>query len=327
MIVALLSTVVLAQPSPAESITAERLMSLLRSLPADRAVLGDEQDAEGIAKAEGLIEGWLRALGHKVHTQAVVWPLINRNASEPIRGNNLWIDIEGTKTPNEVIIIGAHYDAVDGSPGADDNGTGTVAAMEVARALTGRPMDRTVRVMFYTAEEIGLIGARAYAQEIAKPAIEAGEEQIIGMVSLEMLGYFTDEPDTQRSPIRPIPGIFEPPTVGDFIAVVGYAAHRPFIAPFAQGMLATEPDLKVFDTAFLPAPVPHMARSDHAPFWEIGVPAFMLTDTSNFRNPHYHQATDTPETIDEARFAKVVRAVVGAVHRMAGPAGSTDGEE
>ena len=308
--------------SPAEDVSAERVMSLLRSLPADRAVLGDEADQRGVARTEGFIEGYLSALGHEVHAQKVVWPL--PGLDEPFRGTNYWVDLPGraateTDGPAEVIIAGAHFDAVVDSPGVDDNGTGVAAALELVRVLTGRRHERTVRVMFYTAEEIGLIGARVYARDIAKPAIDAGKETIVGMVSLEMLGYFSDEEGTQTSPIPTIPGVFEPPTVGDFIAVVGVAPHRAFITPFVQGMVRTEPTLKVLDTAFLPAPSRNLGRSDHAAFWEIGVPAFMLTDTANFRNPHYHTPTDTIETIDEERFVKVVRAVAGAIWELAGP--------
>jgi len=314
---AVLAWVPPAEPPPAEAVSADRVIATLRALPKHRAVLGAGPNIAGVARTEGLIEGYLRGLGHDVRTHAAVWPL--PGLDEPLRGTNYWVDLPGETRPEEVIIAGAHFDAVDGSPGADDNGTGVAAALELARVLNGRRRERTVRVMFYTAEEVGLIGARAYVRDIAGPAVEAGDETIVGMVSLEMLGYFSDEEGSQTSPIPRVPGVFEPPTVGDFITVVGLAPHRPFIDPFIAAMRTAEPGLKVFDTAFLPRRIANVDRSDHAAFWDIGVPAFMLTDTANFRNPHYHKATDTVDTIDEDRYIAVVRAVVAAVHHLAGP--------
>ncbi|MEM7754451.1 MAG: M20/M25/M40 family metallo-hydrolase [Planctomycetota bacterium] len=311
-----------ATPSPAEMVDAEHVMAMLRALPKHRAVSSnDDQDRLGLARTEGMIEGWLRAFGHHVQTQTVEWPRVSRDATGPYRGTNYWIDLKGWTVPGEVYIIGAHFDAVEDSPGTDDNGTGTVAALELARVLAGRRHERTIRIMFYTAEEVGLIGSRAYVNDIVVPAIEAGEETILGMVSLEMLGYFTDEPDSQQSPIPAVPGIYEPPTVGDFIAVVGIAPHRKFVDPFVRGLYRHGGDLKILDTAFLPFATRDLGRSDHAPFWAIQVPAVMLTDTANFRNPHYHTPTDTVLTIDAERFVKVIRAVAGSVHDLAGPIG------
>lgn len=309
----------LAVVPPAEAVRPESVMGALRSIPTERSVVGGDADRLGLARTEGFIEGWLRALGHDVHEQEITWPLPDRDAAGPVTGRNLWVDLRGETKPTEVLILGAHFDAVPGTPGADDNATGVAAALEVVRVLSGRRHERTVRVMFFTAEEIGLVGSRTYARDIARPALASGDETIVGMVSLEMLGYFSDEPDSQSSPIGAIPGVFEPPTVGDFIAIVGVAPHAEFIRAFAGGMKRASPEPKVFDTSFLPFAPPDLHRSDHAPFWRLGVPAVMLTDTSNFRNPHYHRPTDTVETLDEDRFVQVVRGVATATHEIAGP--------
>ena len=137
------------------------------------------------------------------------------------------------------------------------------------------------------------------------------------MVSLETIGYFSDEPNSQKSPIPPIKGVFEPPTVGDNIALVGFSRDQAFVQSLERGLKAGSPELKVSAFAF-PMALPDLMRSDHAPFYAAGVPAVMLTDTANFRNPNYHKPTDTVETIDAERFTRVVRGVVGAVGEVAG---------
>jgi hypothetical protein len=321
----------LALTSPADRVDADRVMETLGSLPHDRSVRaalqGSEADAEGLRKTREMIRSALDELGHEVHTQDVVWAPPNRGGDGPYEGQNLWVDLLGETSPEEVYVFVAHFDAVPNSPGADDNGTGTAGALELARVLTGVRTQRTVRVLFVTAEEVGLVGARRYAQEIARPAIDAGEESILGAVSLEMLGYYTDEPGTQRSPIPAIPGVYEPPTVGDFISVVGLSSQLGFVRPFSAGLRRGAGEVGVFELAISPVPVPDMARSDHAEFWRIGVPAVMLTDTANFRNPHYHRRSDTVDTIDRDRYVAVVRGVVQAAWELSGPIRDADGDD
>ncbi len=138
------------------------------------------------------------------------------------------MNIPGRELPNEVVLIGAHFDAVPGAPGADDNGTGTAALLEVARVLKNHPTKRTIRLVFFNLEECGLVGSSRYVDQ-AGPDWKGGKnregqaqpatEKIVGMVSLEMLGYFSDEPNSQKSPLPPIKDVFDPPTVGDTIAV------------------------------------------------------------------------------------------------------------
>jgi len=301
----------------------DRLHAHLERLPADRAIDGDEADLEGLAKTADLIEAELESLGYEVHEQRVDWAPRMRPAEggEPksVASRNLWVDLPGTDLAEEVLILAAHFDAVDGSPGADDNGTGVAANLELARVLRDAPRRRTIRLLFPTAEEVGLVGAFRYAREIAKPAIDRGDERVIGMISLEMLGYFSDEPGSQSAPVQGLPDAIKVPDKGDFIAVVGILPHLAFHGPLVTAMQRAEPGLKIVSTGLIPAPTRHLSRSDHAAFWSIGVPAVMLTDTANFRNPHYHQSTDTIETLDFERFTTVVRAVAGAVHELAEP--------
>jgi Zn-dependent M28 family amino/carboxypeptidase len=234
--------------------------------------------------------------------------------------HNIIVEIPGTELPKEVLIVSAHFDAVPGSPGADDDGSGVAVLLEAARVLKDRPMKRTVRLIFFNLEELPLLGSKSYVQRL-KARLEAGEETIVGMVSLEMLGYFSDAPNSQRSPIPRIEGFFEPPTVGDFLGVLTSKNHSAFARRWAEGMVNAAPALKVNVADMFPIVPPDFLRSDHGPFLLSGMPALMLTDTSNFRNPNYHQPTDTIPTLDPERLTLAAKGVVGGIRAVAdGPA-------
>lgn len=347
-------------------------MASLGELPTKRAGLGDEEERAGLAATEKLIIARLRDLKLEPTIQEVrwAWPVRGRDtrddddpdmaaspANEQRRAvsNNIIVELPGTQRPREVLILSAHFDAVPNCPGADDDGTGTAALLEIARAFTierdaGNHPLRTIRLCFFTLEELGTVGSREYVRSIravkaidesetprrddiehqeaasgngASSAGETGQDsrdRIIGMVSLEMLGYFSDEPDSQKSPIPrmklPDGTEFVPPTVGDSIALVGIAKHQSFSRRFAREMLSAAPGLKVTTVDFAPIPIPDLLRSDHRPFIMAGLPGTMLTDTANFRNPHYHKPTDTIETIDPVRFTLVVKGVAGAAWKI-----------
>jgi Zn-dependent M28 family amino/carboxypeptidase len=229
--------------------------------------------------------------------------------------NNIIIELPGRELPKEVLILSCHFDAAPNAPGADDDGTGVAALLEIARVLRDAPMRRTVRMIFFNLEEVGLKGSIEYVRSgrIAK------DERVTGMVSLEMLGYFSDEPGSQKSPIAKIEGVFDPPTVGDFIGIATIKSYQEFSRRLEREMKSAAPGLKVVTADFMPIAPPDFLRSDHAPFMLAGMPGVMLTDTSNFRNPNYHKPTDTVETIDEKRFTLVVRGVAGAAHAIAEP--------
>jgi aminopeptidase YwaD len=228
--------------------------------------------------------------------------------------NNIIVDIKGTELPDEVIVIGAHFDAVPRTPGADDNGTGTAALVELARVLKDQPLKRTVRLIFFNLEEAGLIGSRHYAAEFSQ---NPGTERLVGMISLEMLGFFCLEEGCQKSPIKAIPGVFEPPTKGDTLASVTIGVHKDFSGRIATAFEAGSDGVKITRFDFFPAPIPDILRSDHAPFLAISVPSIMLTDTANFRNPNYHKPTDTIETLNLDRYVRSVRGVVSVAMSLA----------
>jgi aminopeptidase YwaD len=326
---------------PQDLVQQQRLMTELAALPTARAARGDADSRRGLAATEDHLVDRLTAMGYEPRRLPLSWNLAAERRAQaraglPVREaapadleltehvwHNIVVELPGVgEQAAEVLIIGAHFDAAPGAPGADDNGTGTVALLELARVLKDRPMSRTVRLVFFNLEEIGLKGSAEYVRSL-RPRWDDGHERLIGMVSLEMLGYFTDEPNTQRSPIPPIKDLWDPPTVGDFIALATTRGHAAFARRLEQEMRHAAPGLKTVTPDFIPDwPLcpPDLLRSDHAPFLMTGHPGVMLTDTSNFRNPHYHRPTDTVGTIDTERFTLVVRGIAGAVYALAGPA-------
>jgi Zn-dependent M28 family amino/carboxypeptidase len=327
------SLIGLAPPHEASigaNVDTARLMETISLLPTKRSGRGTPEHHAGLAEARDRLVEQLDALGYEPTLEEVFWKPPGRDDEdgEAPTWHNIIVDLPGTELPNEVLIFGAHYDAVYRAPGADDNGTGIAAIMEMARVLKDRPTKRTIRLIFFTLEEVGLVGSKQHAVAYKKK-LDAGLEKPIGMVSLDMLGFYSDEPNSQESPIKPIKGVFEPPTVADFIGLATVAMHRQFSQRLNKEMLEGSPELKTIVVDFLPIPVPDMLRSDHAPFLAIGVPSVIMSDTANFRSPHYHQPTDTIDTIDTVRFTRVVQGLVHAAYMIAEPAddessGTTD---
>lgn len=312
-----------AQPVQARwhEVEADAVMALLADLPTQRAGYRSPEDAEGLRRTEELMLEKLRALGYEPETQDVPLPerLARITPEEAPTPRNIWVDLEGQgDLASEWLVAMAHTDAYFGAPGADDNGTGIVALLEAARLLRDRPRQRSVRLLFTTLEETGLIGARHHVIEHIEPAVEAGAMTVYGAVSIEMIGYYSDEPGSQRSPLPPMDG-FAPPDRGDFLAILGVKRHQHFTQALAAAMLEAEPEASVLAIDFFVVPPPDLMRSDHAEFLLRGWPGAMLTDTANFRNPNYHTANDAVETIDRDRFARAVSQVIGAMDALANP--------
>jgi hypothetical protein len=212
---------------------------------------------------------------------------------------NLEVVVPGTSKPEEVLVIGAHYDTVPGTPGADDNGSGCAAVLWLARRFRQQPCARTVRFVAFSREETHdtqCMGSYAYA----KRCRERGDK-VLGMLSLEMLGVYSDEEGSQK---YPWPFKLFYPTKGNFIGFVGSTKSADFVrrcvGSFRKG--------SKFPCEGVAAPdwVKDATRSDHLGFWLYGYPGLMITDTSNFRFPLYHTKEDTPDKLNFDRFAQVV---------------------
>ncbi len=198
---------------------------------------------------------------------------------------------KSNKLNKPTILIGAHYDSVPGSPGADDNATGVAVLLELAREFTEKPLGYPVKLIAFDLEEYGLLGSKHYAEKI----FQSGEKLRL-MLSLEMLGYRDKKPGSQKYPSPLLAKIY--PKQADFIALIG---NIPTLLDLWQ--IKGKIQKQNIGCAILPVwnrgiSIPDTRRSDHSPFWDLGYPAVMVTDTANMRNPHYHQATDTIETLD-----------------------------
>jgi Zn-dependent M28 family amino/carboxypeptidase len=225
------------------------------------------------------------------------------------KGVNLIAEITGEKFPVQVLDITAHYDTYPNSPGADDNNSGVAGVLEIARIVKGRNgIERTVRLVFFDLEEQGLIGSRAYLERVKSGRIP----RPVSCLNLEMIGYFSDLPGSQDTPSR-IPVLFDPPRVGNTIVTVGNFRSYRWGRRLDGIFDGYAPDLPVFRISRWGDLMGNASRSDHYSYWEAGIPAVMLTDTANFRNPNYHKASDLPETVDFERIAKVTRGAAAYV--------------
>ncbi len=219
---------------------------------------------------------------------------------------NLEAVLPGNSLKSESIVIGAHYDTVPGSPGADDNASGVAALLEISRMLKDVHVKRTVKLVAFSNEEApfyfwGEMGSGVYAKEARKKG-----EDIRLMISLEMLGYYRDEPKSQRYP--PLFRYFYPER-GNFIAFVSNFASRGKMKE-AAAFFRKNSDFPL-ETSATFSWIPGVAWSDHLSFWRTGYKAFMCTDTSFFRNPHYHLPSDTPQMLDYSRLAALTSALSG----------------
>ncbi len=261
---------------------------------------------EALEAAAREIETRLAALGYS--------PAAQRFSARRIEVRNIEVEIAGAARAAEIVILGAHYDSVWGAPGANDNGSGVAALLELARLLRDAKPGRTLRLVWFVNEEPPYfkgedMGSRHYARRTR----ERGE-RVVAMFSLETLGWYADAPGTQRYPF-PL-GLFYP-SRGDFVAFVGNLGSRGLvhesIAAFRRS--AAFPS----EGVAAPARIPGVDWSDHGSFWEQGYPAVMVTDTALFRYPYYHQREDTPDKVDYARLARVVQGLHGMTLELAAP--------
>jgi Zn-dependent M28 family amino/carboxypeptidase len=227
--------------------------------------------------------------------------------------DNIEVEIRGTKTPEEIVVIGGHYDSVVGCVGANDNGTGAAAVLALARSLAGSSPARTIRLVGFVNEEPPHfrgeeMGSRVYAKRCRER-----NENIVAMLSLETIGFFSDQDGSQKYP-APL-GLFYP-SQGNFIAFVGNVGSRSLVRRCVR--LFRERAAFPSEGAAVPGFLPGVGWSDHESFWEHGYDGVMVTDTAPFRYPHYHLHGDTPDKIDFDRCARVVDGVEQVIRELAG---------
>jgi Zn-dependent M28 family amino/carboxypeptidase len=282
----------------------ERLKAHVRTL-SERFHPRDHRHPDNLERTAGYIAEALSRAGGRV-------------SSEPYTaGGASYRNVIATFGPDseERLVIGAHYDAAQGAPGADDNASGVAGLLELAAWLGEHPPPMRVDLVGYTLEEPphfrrSTMGSKVHARGLRERGVK-----VRAMLSIESIGYFSDAPDSQRYPIASLRLRY--PTEGHFIGVVGRTDERALVDQVHRAMSAAS-GLPAESLA-APRGLQGVDFSDHGSYWDEGYPAVMVTDTALFRNPHYHTPQDTWDTLDYARMAQVVRGVQCAVEALAAP--------
>lgn len=262
---------------------------------------------DSLAAAAAYIEASLAGFGYRVASQRF------EADGRPVR--NLEVELAGTNRRDEIVVVGAHYDSVPGSPGANDNGSGVAALLEIARLSAGRPPLRTLRFVAFVNEEAPYFGSDGMGSLAYARRSKARGERIVAMLSLETLGYYSDAPGSQTYP-PPLAAFY--PSTGNFIGFVSNLGSRSLLRD-AVASFRRHSDFPAESVA-APEAIPGIGWSDHWAFWQQGYPAIMITDTAPYRYPQYHTPRDTPEIIDYGRLAQVTAGLAAVVADLASPA-------
>jgi Zn-dependent M28 family amino/carboxypeptidase len=227
--------------------------------------------------------------------------------------HNIVAENRGHAAEGEIVVVGAHYDTVLGSPGANDNGSGVAALLELARLLADRPLPRTLRFVAFVNEEAPFSYTDEMGSLVHARGARARGEHIQAMLSLETIGSYSDAPGSQHYPF-PL-NLFYPDTA-NFIGFVGNLGSRGLV----RRALRTFRQTTAFPSegAAVPASIPGVGWSDHWSFWQAGYPAIMVTDTAFYRYAHYHTGGDTPDRVDYDRTARVVAGLARAIAELGG---------
>lgn len=252
------------------------------------------------------IEQTMESLGYKIE------PQIFSTEGQPVR--NIEVTRKSGSAGSSSLVIGAHYDSFRDSPGANDNGTGVAAVLELARLLKDwQPHGLDIRLVLFVNEEppyyrTADMGSWRYAKRLSEQGAP-----IYGMISLETLGAFYDEADTQHYP-PPFGLVF--PTTANFIAMVGMPGSRSFLHKVVGSFRSRTPFPTIGGVAS-DALVSGIGWSDHWSFAEFNFPAIMITDTALFRYGHYHRPSDTPDKVDYDKLARITKGIERVVRSLA----------
>jgi Zn-dependent M28 family amino/carboxypeptidase len=258
-----------------------------------------------LQRAAEYIESELSASGYT--------PLRHTYEVSRVPVSNIDATLTGTASADDVVVVGAHYDTITGCAGANDNGSGVSAVLELARRFAGRPQPRTIRFATFVNEEPPFFQTAQMGSLVYANAARVRRERVVGMLSLETMGYYSDEKGSQQYP-RPVGALY--PDVGNFIGFVSNLASARLLMK-ARRAFKRRTTFPV-QSAAIPEAIPGVGWSDHWSFWQSGYPAVMVTDTAPFRYPWYHTAEDTPDKLYYEKLGDVVdglEAVVEALSR------------
>ncbi len=308
--------------TPAQQSLSQRLREDVHQLA---GIIGERNLAHPaqLKAAENYLAASLARAGYQVHWQTYTAVTPHSTPIDPALANqhhevsNLWVDLPGLLRPDEVILVGAHYDSVNNfhtvaSPGANDNASGVAAVLQLARDMAGEHPDRTIRFAFFTCEEPPYFWTEQMGSLVFARQARRLNHSIIAMLSIETIGRYSQEPGSQSYP--PLVDLAYP-DIGNFIAFVGMSSAEDLVKRCVGTFRATTSFPA--EGAALPTLIPRVGSSDHWSFWKQGYPALMITDTAPYRSTDYHKASDTPEKLDYESMARVVEGLRAVITDLA----------
>lgn len=297
-------TIVEAQTSsPPELTTEAKLKGIVEHLS---VTIGPRNlgHYDALNQSADWIEGEFKKYGYNVQRQT--FQVRERDCF------NLIAEIPGQSSADEIIIVGAHYDSAGQTPGADDNASGVAAMLVIAEKLAQFKPQRTLRFVAFTNEEPpyfqreGQMGSWVYAR-----ACREAKDNIVAVLALETMGYFSDQPNSQKYP--PLLAPFYPST-GNFLGFIGNMSSRALVQDVEAKFKAACPVPAL--SAGLPDAIQGVGWSDHWSFWQEGYQGIMITDTALFRYEHYHEPTDTPDKLNFPVFTQCVHGLTKVVEQL-----------
>jgi len=310
----------LAKLDSAQQISRNNLSKHIEVLAGDIGARSLTRAQEALYRAAAYIEQSFEQLNYAVLNQNFNATVVlndpnNKPISSSMPTRNLIVEIKGTRVPDEIIIVGAHYDTEYSSPGANDNGSGVAALLELARLFcSATPPARTVRFVAFSNEEQPFcdtndMGSKVYAEQCKQL-----NENIVAMLCLETIGYYADKPGTQTFPDESFLALKH--DAGNFISFVSNLESSELL----KKCVADFRGAVRFPSIAIAAPTSMRGIdfSDHRNFWRLGYPAIMITDTAFYRYPHYHQLSDTPDKIDYNRLALLTHGIFQIVLKLCG---------
>ena len=296
----------------------EAELALAEALEADVNTLATQIGERNVSRfhydelitAEKFLRKSLEGAGYKVERQEY-----EVRAMAGAKVANLVAEIAGGDKKDEIVIIGGHYDSVAGCPGANDNGSGTAATLALARTFAKKKPARTLRFVLFVNEEPPWFQTKDMGSLVYAKRCKERTENITAMLSLETIGYYSDEKGSQKFDSLPPLRLLYPDT-GNFIAFVADVKSGP-LAQQVVGKFRETTKFPAYGCA-LPDAIAGVGWSDHWSFWQMGYPGLMVTDTAPFRYPHYHAKEDTPDKVDFERTARVVAGLERVVADLAG---------
>lgn len=304
-----------------EEALAKRLHDHVWLLAGDIGARSLTSAPEGLERAAGYIEYVLKSCGYEIEREEyVVQVASHRNAKSgqgsikfPIEEHKTWnVIAELPGTSPEIVLVGAHYDSVYDCPAANDNGSGVAALLEIARAMKNADLKKTLRFVAFTNEEPPFFTTHEMGSQLHADNCKKRGEDIIAMVCLETIGYYTNEPNSQKFPHSAFGLVY--PKVGNFISFVSNmessALMKRCLNSFRKSVKFPSEGISV------PSQIKGVDFSDQRNFWKHGYSGIMVTDTAFYRYPHYHEETDTPEKLDYDNLARVVTGLIGVVRNL-----------